>query len=133
MLLTQNVPNYLSVLSKAEVDSLLGNLATKIWHRNSCTVTNTLAAETIARSRQFRWSTGLSTSDGASGGHHLSHNVGGSDSVELEILPGDFQFLRAGGPENQFEVDAIVYQAGRLFAGSSKNYLRVTFNQKDYV
>ena len=133
VLLTQNVPNYLSVLSRAEVDSLLGNLATKIWHRNSCTVTNTLAAETIARSRQFRWTTGLSMNDAAFGGQRLSHNVGGSDGVELELLPGDFQFLRSGGPENRFEVDAIIYQAGRLWAGSGKNYLRVTFNQKDYV
>lgn len=133
VLLTQNVPNYLSVLSRAEVDSLLGNLATKIWHRNSCIVTNTLAAETIARSRQFRWSTGLSTSEAATGGQRLSHNVGGSDSVELEILPGDFQFLRSGGPEHGFEVDSIVYQAGRLWSGSGKNFMRVTFNQKDYV
>ena len=133
VLLTQNVPNYSSVLSKAEVDSLLGNLATKIWHRNSCTVTNTLASETIARSRQFRWSTGLSMSEASSGAQRLSHNVGGSDGVELELLPGDFQYLRAGGPEHRFEVDAIVYQAGRLWAGSGKNYLRVTFNQKDYV
>lgn len=133
VLLTQNVPNYSSVLSRPEVDSLLGNLATKIWHRNSCTVTNTLAAETIARSRQFRWSTGLSMSHGESGGQRTSHNVGGSDGVELELLPGDFQFLRAGGPENQFEVDSIIYQAGRLWAGSGKNYLRVTFNQKDYA
>ena len=133
VLLTQNVPNYLSVLSRAEVDSLLGNLATKIFHRNSCTVTNTLAAETIARSRQFRWSTGLSMSDATSGPQRLSHNVGGSDGVELEILPGDFQFLRSGGPENNFEVDALIYQAGRIWAGSGKNYQRVTFNQKDYV
>ena len=28
VLLTQNVPNYLSVLSRSETDSLLGNLAT---------------------------------------------------------------------------------------------------------
>lgn len=131
--LTQNVPNYSSVLSRAEVDSLLGNLATKIWHRNSCTVTNTLAAETIARSRQFHWSMGLSMNDAAAGSQRLSHNVGGSDGVEFELLPGDFQFLRPGGPDNSFEVDAIVYQAGRLWAGSRKNYLRVTFNQKDYV
>lgn len=133
VLLTQNVGNYLSVLSRAEVDSLLGNLATKIWHRNSCTVTNTLAAETIARSRQFHWTTGLSMSDAAAGDQRLSHNVGGSDGVEFDLLPGDFQFLRSGGPEHGFEVDAIIYQAGRIWSGSGKNYLRVTFNQKDYV
>jgi hypothetical protein len=96
-------------------------------------LTNTLAAETIARSRQFRWSTNLSTSDNSAGPQRQSHNIGGSDGVEFEFLPGDFQFLRAGGPENNFEVDAIIYQSGRTWAGSGKNFLRITFNQKDYV
>ena len=133
VLLTQNAPNYLSVLSRAEVDSLLANLATKIWHRNSCTVTNQMASDTIARSRQFRWTTGLSMNDEDSGTQRVSHNVGGSDGVDWEMLPGDFQFLRYGGPENNCDVDAILYQAGRLWAASGKNHLRVTFNQRDYV
>ena len=132
VLLTQNMPNYSSVLSRAEVDSLLGNLATKIWHRNSCTVTNQLAADTIARSRQFKWSAGLSTTDQSFGGQRVSHNVGGSEALEWDMLPGDFQFLRCGGPQHQFEVDGIIYQAGRLWAGTGKNYQHVTFNQKAY-
>ena len=130
--MTQNVPNYLSVLSRSECDSLLGNLATKIWHRNSCTVTNQLAADTIARSRQFRWSAGMSTTEAAWGTGRVSHNVGGSDAVDWEVIPGDFQFLRSGGPQHDFEVEGIIYQAGRLWAGSGKNYLHVTFNQKAY-
>lgn len=133
VLLTQNIPNYLSVLPRPDVDSLLGNLATQIWHRNSCIVTNTHAAETIARSRQFRWSTGLSMNDAEAGPKHRSHNIGGSDGVDFEVLPGDFQYLRTGGPANQFEVDAILYSAGRVWAGSGKNCLPVTFNQKDYA
>lgn len=131
--LTQNLPNYLSVVSRAETDSLLANLATKIWHRNSCTVTNHMAAETIARSRVFRWNTGLSTRDGAFGQPNVSHNIGGSEGVEWEVLPGDFQFLRCGGPGNEFEVDGIVYQAGRVWAASGKNYLRAAFGQNDYA
>ena len=35
---------------------------------------------------------------------------------------GDFQFLRAGG-QNRSEVDAVVYQAGRLFESGGKNFL----------
>jgi len=130
VLLTQNVPNYLSVLSQAETDSLLGNLATKIWHRNSCHVTNTMAAETIARTRVFRWTTGLSMSDDPFGSQKVSHNVGGSDGVDWETLPGDFQFLRSGGPGNNYEVDGIVYQAGRLWAGSGRNHICVAFDQR---
>jgi hypothetical protein len=132
VLLSQNLPNYNAVLSRPEVDSLLANLAVKIWHRNSCTVTNSAAADTIARSRQFRWSTGLSMSDETFGRERVSHNIGGSDAVDWEFLPGNFQFLRSGGPENNFEVEGILYQAGRVWAGSGTNYLRVTFNQKNY-
>jgi hypothetical protein len=133
VLLTQNVANYLSVLSRSEVDSLQGNLGTKIWHRNSCSVTNTAAADTIARSRQFRWTSGVSMSDETSGHQRVSRNVGGSDSVDWELLPGDFQFLRSGGPEHHFQVEGIVYQAGRVWAASGKNYLRVTFNQNEHA
>jgi hypothetical protein len=133
VLLTQNIPNYLTVLARSEVDSLLANLATKIWHRNSCTITNQMAADTIARSRQFHWNTGLSMSEESAGAPRVSHNVGGSDALEWDILPGDFQFLRSGGPNHNFEVEAILYQAGRLWAGSGKNHLRVSYNQQDYV
>lgn len=133
VLLTQNAPNYLTVLSRSEVDSLLANLATKIWHRNSCTITNQMAADTIARSRQFHWSTGMSMSGEGGGSPRVSHNVGGSDALEWELLPGEFQFLRSGGPGSNFEVDAILYQAGRIWAGSKRNHLRVAFNQRSYV
>lgn len=133
VLLTQNVPNYLSVLSRAETDSLLGNLATKIWHRNSCHVTNSAAADTIARSRQFRWSTNLSLGEESFGREHVSRTIGGSDAVDWEFLPGDFQFLRSGGPQHEFQVDGIVYQAGRLWAATGKNFLPVTFGQNDYA
>jgi hypothetical protein len=133
VLLTQNVSNYLSVLSRPEVDSLLGNLASKVWHRNSCSVTNTAAADTIARSRQFRWSTGVSMSNETSGHQRVSRNVGGSDSVDWELLPGDFQFLRSGGPEHEFQVEGILYQAGRVWAASGKNHLRVTFDQNHHA
>lgn len=132
VLLTQNVPNYLSVLSRAEVDSLLGNLATKIWHRNSCTVTNTAASDTIARSRQFRWTTGISTGEQSSGHERVSRNIGGSDAVDWDVLPGDFQFLGSGGPEHRFQVEAVVYQSGRIWAASGKNHIRVIFDQEGH-
>ncbi|MBU6401005.1 MAG: type IV secretory system conjugative DNA transfer family protein [Verrucomicrobia bacterium] len=128
VLLTQNVPNYNSVLSRAETDALLANLACKIWHRNSCTVTNTLAADTIARSRVFRWSTGIATRDAGD----ASRNIGGSEGIEWAVIPGDFQYLKCGGPPD-CEVEGIAYQSGRVWAASGTNYLRVCFNQNAYA
>ena len=128
--LTQSLPNYYSVMTRHETDSLLANLSTRIWHRNNCTVTNSAATETIARTRQFRWSSGTSMTDNALGEERISRNVGGADSVEDQILPGEFQRLRSGGPLNQRLVDGIVYENGRMWS-SGRNYLRVTFSQSD--
>lgn len=126
--LTQSLPNLYSAMTRNEADALLANLATRIWHRNSCTITNTAAADTIARTRQLRWNSGTSTSDGADGEPHVSRTVGGADTVEHQLLPGEFQALRSGGPPNQGLVDGIVYQNGRLWS-TGKNYLHVTFPQ----
>lgn len=128
--LSQSLPNYLAVMTRHETDSLMANLATKIWHRNSCSVTNAAAADTIARQRQFRFTTGTSVTEGGSGEERVSRNVGGGDTIEHQFLPGDFQFLRSGGPANERLVDAIVYENGRIWS-SGKNYLRVTFCQSD--
>lgn len=128
--LTQSLANYSAIMNHHETDSLLANLGTRVWHRNNCTVTNAAAADTIARTRQFRWNSSTSMTDGAFGEQRISRNVGGADSVEHQILPGEFQLLRTGGPPNQFLVDGIVYENGRIWS-SGKNYLRVVFPQTD--
>src|SRR4029077_19933995 len=40
VMLTQNLPNFYTALSRDETHSLLGNLSTSVWHKNTCTVTN---------------------------------------------------------------------------------------------
>ncbi|MRS63112.1 TraM recognition domain-containing protein, partial [Larkinella terrae] len=56
--LTQNLPNYYAEMggegSRHRVNSLVGNLQTKIWHANSDPETNNHAAEVIGRSWQQR-------------------------------------------------------------------------------
>jgi hypothetical protein len=126
--LTQSLPNYYALMSRHETDSLLANLATRIWHRNSCVVTNAAAAETIAKSRQYRWSSGTSLSEGFDGAQRTSRNTGGSDSVEHQLLPGFFQSLRSGGAENDLLVDAVVFENGRIWS-TGKNFLKATFSQ----
>jgi hypothetical protein len=128
--LTQSLPSLYAALARHEADSLLANLATRIWHRNSCVVTNTAAADTIARNRQFRWSSGTTTTDSETGEERVSRNAGGTDAIEHQLLPIEFQSLRSGGPPNEGLVDAIVYQNGRIWS-SGKNHLRVTFSQSN--
>jgi hypothetical protein len=76
--LTQSVPGLHGAIGRSETDALLANLGTRIWHRNSCTVTNAAAAETVARSRQLRFSTGTATSDDSGGDPRVSRTMSGS-------------------------------------------------------
>jgi type IV secretory pathway TraG/TraD family ATPase VirD4 len=131
--LTQSLSNVYAALGggergKALTHSLLGNLQTKIFHANGDSVTNHYAAELFAKSWQFRGSAGTSTSEGGYG-ERVSRNAGGSDSLEYEVLPQEFTMLRKGGVENEGRVEAIVFQGGRQWKATGKNFLRVTFRQ----
>ena len=68
--LTQNISNYLAILEpqrgQAQADSLLANLGTKIFHRNTDHRTNQWAAETIGKGTLIRRSGGSSRSFGRS-------------------------------------------------------------------
>jgi hypothetical protein len=132
--LTQSLSNFHAALGggergKALTHSLLGNLQTKVFHQNGDSVTNHYAAELFAKSWQFRGSAGTSTSEADSGPSRVSRNAGGSDSLEYEVLPQEFTMLRKGGTEHHGLVDGIVFQGGRRFRATGKNYLRVTFRQ----
>lgn len=132
--LTQSLSNFYGALggerSKALTHSLLGNLQTKIFHQNGDSRTNEFAADLFAKSWQFRGSAGTSTTEGAFGEPRVSRNAGGSDSLEYEILPQEFTMLRKGGPENKGAVDAILFQGGRRWRATGRNYLRTTFHQQ---
>jgi len=132
--LTQNLPNFYASLGggergKALAHSLLGNLATKIFHANGDSVTNHFGAELFAKSWQFRGSAGTSTTESGLSQGRVSRNAGGTDSLEFEILPQEFTMLRKGGVENNGAVDAIIFQSGRRFRATDKNFLRVSFRQ----
>lgn len=127
--LTQNLPNYYAEMggthSKHRVDSLVGNLQTKIWHANSDPETNNHAAETIGKSWQIRQSSGQSYG----GGDSLNISSSSQESFDYDVIPQRFTWLRKGGPFNDFEVDAVIFQNGRIWS-NSKTYLLTTFNQK---
>ena len=121
---------------KAETDSLFANLNTKILCANGDPITNDWAASIIGRSRQFFTNSSssyepedwMSQMMGWRGDPRTSCGV--SEQMEFEVSPRAFTTLRKGGPENNFEVDSIVFQGGRRFRQSGKTWLKVSFGQR---
>lgn len=127
--LTQNLSNYHAKLGgdgHAAALSLLGNFQTKIWHANGDYVTNQYAADTIGQHYALLENTNVSS--GAQG--EASGSFGQSESLQYKVLPADFARLRKGGPENNLEVDGIVFQGGRVWNVSGDTHLWVTFKQQ---
>lgn len=127
--LTQNLPNYYAVMggaqSKYRVDSLIGNLQTKIWHANSDPMTNDHAAETIGRSWQFRESSGESY-----GENFFNVSSGKNESFDYDVPPQAFTKLRKGGKLNEGIVEAIVFQSGRVWE-NEQTHLFAQFKQHE--
>ncbi|MBK9118165.1 MAG: hypothetical protein IPM18_00975 [Phycisphaerales bacterium] len=144
VLLSQNYSNFIAALGggekgRAETDSLLANLNTKVMHANGDPVTNEWAAGLIGRSRQFMASgnTSYSAEDEANAAIGMSwlprsgsSSAGFSEVFEYEVQPREFTRLRTGGPANRGLVDAIVFQNGKVFKESGRNWLPVTFKQQ---
>ncbi len=125
--LTQNLPNYYAVMggaqSKYRVDSLIGNLQTKIWHANSDPTTNEHAAETIGKSWQIRQTSGESF-----GGDYFNVSSSKSESFDYDVPPQSFTKLRKGGASNDYTVEAVVFQNGGIW-NNEKTHLFVKFKQ----
>lgn len=132
--LTQNLPNYYAAFGngdkgKHEAESLLGNLATKIFHANGERVTNEYAAETIGRSWQRRTNTNTSRSD-QGGQNQSSTSSGTSESLDYDVLPREFTQLRTGGAPNNYIVEGCIFKSGRQWATTGKSHAFVEFSQK---
>jgi hypothetical protein len=135
--LTQSLSNYHAKLgaegsARAKADSLLGNLQTKIFHANGDSVTNNWASELFAKSWQYHYNTSSQQPDSSTETNNdtarLSH--GTTQSLDFEVLPQEFTSLRKGGPPNDNQVDAIIFQGGRVWNATGKNYLRTFFQQE---
>jgi hypothetical protein len=120
--ITQNISNYYAMLGgqkpEVRVDSLLGNLCTKIFHANNDAVTNEWASKTIGR--DFQSISGLSLGQD----QRMSLNKQLLNQVE----PIKFTTLKSGGKQNGFQVDSIITVAGRVWS-DGKNYIETTFSQ----
>lgn len=128
--LTQNISNYLAVMgsgndSKAKVDSLLGNLSTKIFHANMDAETNEYASRLIgneitAMESASKQVTSFSMADTKS----LSYSM----QLIPQVLPKEFTTLRSGGENNEYRVEAVIMVSGKKWL-DGKNFKRVIFKQ----
>jgi hypothetical protein len=118
--LSQNLPTLYDRVGHDKANSLLGNLQNKIFHAQGDHVTNTYAADTIARTVTNRSSTNISAS---------GTSFGTSETVDYTVPPAEFQRLRRGGEENNFFVDAYIFQAGRKWPSTGESYIKTTFRQ----
>jgi hypothetical protein len=128
--LTQNLPNYYAEMggehSKYRVDSLVGNLQTKIWHANSDPSTNEHAAETIGKSWHKRQSSGQSM-----GADSFNLSSGESESFDYDVSPQSFTMLKKGGNSNGRIVEGYVFQNGRKWiTNNNKTHLLTKFKQE---
>jgi hypothetical protein len=118
--LSQNLPTLYDRVGQDKANALLGNLQNKIFHAQGDHVTNTYAADTIARTVTNRSSTNISAS---------GTSYGTSETVDYAVPPAEFQRLRRGGEENGFLVDAYIFQAGRKWPSTGESYIKATFRQ----
>lgn len=136
--LTQNLPNLYAELGgsetgKARVDSLLGNLGTKFFHRNDEHRTNQWASEIVSRILVQR----RSQNSGAAVGGSMEADPAGrfnagastSEQMDFELPPRSFLGLRTGSPEHGYLVDCLVFQSGRTF-GNGTVYLPTSVDQR---
>jgi hypothetical protein len=137
--LTQNRESFRRVLKNNDaVDSLLGNLQAKFFCQNAGE-TNEWAARLLGE----RWVRITSTNAGQSRNDlalsmpqqqqaSLNAGVSRSDQRRYFVEPAVFTTLKRGGPQHNFQVQAIVYLGGNLFANGNETlpYKLITFNQR---
>jgi len=119
--LSQNISNYYVAIGgknpTARVNSLLGNLSTKIFHNNNDAVTNEWAAKTIGKDwvQPKSFNVGENTSFGM------------TEQFNWDVAPNKFTKLRSGGTANDGIVDAIIVTNRSWSDG--KNYRKCSFQQ----
>lgn len=121
VMLSQNISNYYATIGGSHpiqrVDSLLGNLSTKIFHANNDHVTNLWAAETIGKTFQEK-----DTLNVESEGSSISKQL------DYQVQPQSFTMLRTGSSINECQIDGVVTCTGKIWS-NGKNYLKTYFNQ----
>jgi type IV secretory system conjugative DNA transfer VirD4/TraG family protein len=108
---------------RAHVESLLGNLQTRLACQNSEPETNEWYARSIGRTKQYL------TSWSFSPWAQLPKSKSKAEHIDYDVQPRKFTTLKSGGPGNNYLVEAILICAGRQFRANGQRWLRVTFQQ----
>jgi hypothetical protein len=126
---TQNYPNYLKALGnkKATVDSLLGNLQTKIICQNGDPETNKWAAEMMGKEIVKRKGTSESVQLSALGGN-VKKNKSTSEHKDFIVDPIEFSHLAKGGKDYNYKVESILWKGGHIWK-NDLCFLQLKFNQ----
>lgn len=138
--LSQSTTNFFAALGgnekgRNEALSLFSCLNTKVFHANTDS-TNEWAATLIGRRRQVFMNGNNSYSPDAYLDSWLGlrapsqASAGFSESYEFDVQPSAFTRLRTGSPANGWNVDGIVFQNGKVFRGTGRTWMKVTFRQK---
>jgi hypothetical protein len=139
--LTQNRESLRRALKNNDaVDSLLGNLQCKIFCQNTGD-TNRWASELLGQ--RYIHITSTNTSAGLPRTVQAmlmqqqqpsqSAGITRSQDRRFFVEPATFTTLKRGGPQNNFQVEAIVYNGGNLFPNEHGEMLPcklITFNQR---
>ena len=132
--LTQSITNYYAVLGaqgRAHGNALLGSFQTKIIGANSDHNTTLYAADLIAQHWAVKSGGGFSVNNDSNSysGNSSSNSGNWNEVLTHKVQPAEFTTLRRGGPANNMEVDAIVFQGGRIWKATGETYLRTVFRQ----
>lgn len=135
--LTQNRESFRRALKNYDaVDSLLGNLQCKVFCQNAGE-TNEYAARLLGE----RWMmvSSINVGQQAAAAAMLMQQQGNFNSGlsraeqrRLFVEPASFTTLKRGGPQCDFQVEAIIYNGGNQFQCGTEllPYIKLTFNQK---
>lgn len=125
VLITQNISNYYAAIGgkhpRDEVNSLLGNLATKIFHANNDYVTNNWAADTIGKTFKLQRSTSSQLDQ-------IHGSTSTSQALHYQVEPQEFTTLKSGGDENNCMVEGFATVAGKQWS-NDRNHTKVLFDQ----
>lgn len=126
--LSQNINGYYARMgdNRSATDALLGNFQLQIFHANADHLTNKYAADKIAQSWQTIGSYSASRDQQGSG----SMSSSGAEQLHYRVQPGEFINLRTGGPDNDLQVDGVLFKSGNPWRATGENHVKISFTQQ---
>lgn len=125
--LTQNLGGYSENLGEDLIGSLLGNLQTKIFHQNTDPKTNKYATDLIGEVYRTESSTTTGRRFYEDDEDRGSNTY--SEKLAPQVLPVELSELATGGASNNYMVTGLIFQAGKKFNQTGKNWLVAGFEQ----